>query len=191
MVEITQTQHFIERDTWRQWLEKNQDSSKELWLIFYKKHTKKPTLPYNDAVEEALCFGWIDGILKRLDEEKYVVRFSHRKKKSVWSESNRKRVAKMLAEGKMTTRGLALVAAGKESGEWDKALSREIPTVPPELEAALEGNPKARENFSTFTKSQKTQYLWWIDSAKREETRERRIREVVKRAEENRKPGIN
>ena len=191
MVEITQTKHFVQRDHWRQWLKKHHSTNKELWLIFYKKHTKKKGLPYDHAVEEALCFGWIDGIMKRVDEEKYVLRFSPRRKRSIWSESNKKRVSKMISEGKMTPAGKVLVEQAKESGEWDKASSREIPEVPPDLKKALAENPKAEENFNNFAPSSyKKQYLWWIETAKREETRERRIQEVVKRAEQNRKPGI-
>ena len=190
MVEITTTLTFTTRQEWRKWLEDHHNSETEVWLIYFKKHTGKPTIPYDDAVEEALCFGWIDGLVKRLDQERYTQRYTPRKKKSIWSESNKARVKKMISEGKMTPAGLALVELAKKSGEWDKASSREMPTVPPDLKKALAGNPKAEENFNNFAPSYWKQYLWWVDSAKREETRQRRIREVVKRAEENRKPGI-
>jgi len=189
-MEITETLHLIDRKDWRSWLEENHEERKEIWLVFYKKHTKKPTLPYDDAVEEALCFGWIDGLVKRVDEEKYVQRFTPRKMRSIWSESNKERVGKMLKEGRMTEAGMVKVAAAKRSGEWYKAVGPEEPVMPPKLEAALEENEKARTNFYNFAPSYRKQYIWWIETAKREETRERRIREVVKRAEQNRKPGI-
>ena len=190
MVEIGETRFFQRRQEWRAWLEENHDTKKEIWLIYYKKHTGKPSIPYDDAVEEALCFGWIDSIVKRLDGERYTQRYSPRKPKSIWSVLNKVRVGKMMEEGKMTPEGLALVEAAKKSGEWDKARVREEVRVPEDLEKALALNPKARENFYGFTPSQRKHYLWWVEEAKREETRERRIREVVRRSAEKIKPGI-
>ena len=99
-MKVGEKKKYRNRDEFREWLEKNHDKKKELWIIFYKKHLNKG-MPYDDAVEEALCFGWIDGILKRIDEEKYIIRFSPRRPKSVWSKHNIARAKKMIKEGKM------------------------------------------------------------------------------------------
>lgn len=106
--------HFGHRNEWRAWLEENHATAQELWLVIYKKHTGKVGVTYEEAVEEALCFGWIDGVMKRLDAEKYALRFSPRKKGSVWSESNKRRVTKLIKQGRMTEAGLVKVKEAKE-----------------------------------------------------------------------------
>src|SRR5512137_1551977 len=116
MVEITKRKSFKNRDAWRVWLEKNHTREKELWLVLYKKNSGKPTVSYDEAVEEALCFGWIDGVIQGIDEEKYATRFSPRRPKSIWSEANKKRVAKMIEQGRITDTGLAKIEEGKRSG---------------------------------------------------------------------------
>jgi len=108
-MEITKTLYITTRAKWRKWLEKNHNTEKEIWLIYYKKHTGKPRIPYDDAVEEALCFGWIDSIIKRIDEEKYTQNFSPRKQNSVWSDLNKKRVKKLIEEGKITKAGFGTI----------------------------------------------------------------------------------
>ncbi|MGB7118013.1 MAG: YdeI/OmpD-associated family protein [Anaerolineales bacterium] len=182
---------FNDRDEWRAWLEEQHQTESEVWLIYYKKHTDKQSIRYECAVEEALCFGWIDSKVKRIDEEKYMQRYTPRKELSNWSESNKKRVRKLIANGLMTQAGLEVVEIAKRNGSWNRLddIDKEL-VIPGDLEAALAQNPKAEENFSGFAPSHKKQYLWWLKSAKRAETRERRIREIVKRAEENIKPGI-
>lgn len=104
-MEITKQLYVTDRDAWRAWLEKNYDTEKEIWLIYYKKHTGKPRIPYDDAVEEALCFGWIDSTVKRVDDEKFAQKFTPRKNKSNWSDLNKKRAKKMIREGRMTKAG--------------------------------------------------------------------------------------
>ena len=113
--------HFASRDDWRAWLEENHATALEIWLVHYKKHTGKPGLTLEEAVEEALCFGWIDGVLKLIDDEKYALRFSPRKKGSVWSETNKRRVAKLIRQGHMTEAGLAKVREAKANGQWQAA----------------------------------------------------------------------
>ena len=108
------------RGDWRTWLERNHDAQSEVWLVFYKKHTGKPTIPYDSAVEEALCFGWIDSIIKRVDNERYVRKFTPRKGRSIWSKLNKKRASKMIREGRMTEAGLKMIDEAKKSGEWFK-----------------------------------------------------------------------
>ena len=193
MPETKRGLHLTGREDWREWLQKNHATEKEVWLVHYKKHTGKPSLFYEDAVEEALCFGWIDGLLRRLDDERYVLRYTPRKVRSVWSESNRRRAERMIRQGRMTEAGLARIRQAKASGEWENAVSLNDSqaALPADLEEALAASRTAKENFGNMAPSYRKQYIWWITSAKRLDTRERRIRETVKRAELNKKPGID
>jgi uncharacterized protein YdeI (YjbR/CyaY-like superfamily) len=169
-----------DRKEWRSWLEKNHSSRNAVWLLFYKRHTGKPSMPYNDAVEEALCFGWIDSLVKRVDDEQYVRKFTPRKQGSVWSETNKRRVERLVREGRMTDAGLAKVEAAKASGEWSKHRVREkaleIPTF---FREALATNKKALENFNALAPSYKRNIVGWVASAKRKETRRRRLAEAI------------
>jgi uncharacterized protein YdeI (YjbR/CyaY-like superfamily) len=191
MVRIGNQLYVASRDHWRAWLQENHGTEKEIWLLHYKKHTAKPSISYEEAVEEALCFGWIDSIMKSLDGEKYALRYSPRKRSSIWSEANKRRVEKMISQGLMTEAGLAKIREAKASGEWQKATVREDTTnIPPDLEEALRANAKARLNFESLAPSYKKQFIWWITSAKTQETRQRRVLETVRLAEENKKPGM-
>lgn len=179
------------RNEWRAWLEQNHSLYKEIWLIYYKKHTKKPTVSYNDAVEEALCFGWIDSLVKSIDTETYMQKYTPRKPKSVWSLANVKRVAKMIKENKMTQAGLDIIEIAKNNGQWDKAYSSKTQfEIPQELLKALKANPTAFKNFYNFPPSSQNNYVGWILSAKKEETIKRRVAFVVNRSEKNLKPGM-
>ena len=154
--------YVTNRDDWCEWLRKNYETKKEVWLIYYKKHTGTPSIPYDDSVEEALCFGWIDNIIKRIDDEKFVRKFTPRKAKSKWSEANKKRARKMIKEGKMTEAGLAKIREAKKSGEWFKAASpRKELVIPPYMKEALAKNKKALENFNKLEVLQETVY--WMD----------------------------
>jgi len=183
--------HMASRDDWRTWLEKNHSTKREVWLIFYKKHTEEPSISYDDAVEEALCFGWIDSIVKRIDDVKFVRKFTPRKPDSRWSELNKKRANKMIDEGKMTKAGLVLINQAKERGQWLKSarLKKDF-TVPQYIEHALQSNDKALSNFRKLAPSYKRQYVGWVDSAKKEETRRRRLAEVIRILEKNEKLGM-
>ena len=172
---------FRNRQQWRSWLNKNHSRKKEAWVVFYKKHTGKKGVAYADVIEEALCFGWIDGPLRRIDGEKHAIKFVPRRKRSVWAASNVERVERMIELGKMAPAGLAAF-----QGHEARAVPKVI-LMPPDLEEALKGSPRAWENFQKFAPSHKKHYFWWVLSSKRPETRERRISEVVKAAEENRK----
>lgn len=179
------------RDEWRTWLVENHQAAKELWLIFYKKHTGRSGLTYAEALEEALCFGWIDGILKRIDHEKHTIRFSPRRANSIWSEHNKKRVRKLIREGRMTDAGLAKVQEAKANGQWDKAAQREdITIVPAELTKALAGNEQARLNFEALAPSYRRQFIYWVAVAKRDETRRKRIEETIDLLVRNEKLGM-
>lgn len=190
-MKTTEGLHVTNRDVWRTWLEKNHDTKKEIWLIFYRRHTDKLSIPYGDAVEEALCFGWIDSIIKRIGDEKFARKFTPRKTKSSWSQPNRKRAEKMIKEGKMTEVGLARIREAKKNGEWFKAAPpRKTLVTPPYIRKALAANKKALDNFNNLAKSYKEQYIGWITSAKREETRRRRLAEAIRLLEQNEKLGM-
>jgi uncharacterized protein YdeI (YjbR/CyaY-like superfamily) len=191
MSEMSRHRRLWDRACWRAWLAANHAIEKEIWLVFYKKRTGKPGLAYVDAVEEALCFGWIDGIVKRIDAEKHVIRFCPRRKNSIWSEQNKRRVRKLVKEGRMTEAGLTKVNEAKANGEWDKARLREDTTiVPAELTEALAGNEKARLSFESLAPSPRRLFIYWVASAKRDETRRKRIAETIDLLVDNRKLGM-
>lgn len=177
------------RSDWRIWLKENADKLKEVWLIYYKKHTGKPRVSYDDAVEEAICFGWIDSTIKRIDDECYMQKFTPRNKGSNWSAHNVTRANKMIDKGKMTESGLILFNHWKSSNK--EAISRE-PTqgkqIPPDdLIEALTKNELALSNFNNLAPSYKRNYILWITDAKKEDTRIRRIEKAVKLLEKNTK----
>jgi uncharacterized protein YdeI (YjbR/CyaY-like superfamily) len=191
LLKLADELYVTNRDDWREWLRKNSKTKKEIWLIYYKKHTGKPSIPYDDSVEEALCFGWIDNIVKRIDDEKFVRKFTPRKAKSKWSETNKKRARKMVKEGKMTEAGLARIREAEKTGEWFKtAPAKKELVIPPCMKEALAKNKKASENFNDLAESYKRQYVGWISSAKREETRRRRLAEAIKLLQKNEKLGM-
>ena len=180
MAPVTEQLYFADRDAWRAWLEQNHAIEKEAWLVHYKKHARKPGISYEDAVEEALCFGWIDGMLRTIDDERYALRYSPRRKNAIWSESNKKRAEQMMTLGLMTQAGLAKVRQAKESGEWDKATLREMLEFPHDLEKSLAVNKEAERNFQRLTPSRRKQLIWWVMGAKRKETREQRVKEIAR-----------
>jgi uncharacterized protein YdeI (YjbR/CyaY-like superfamily) len=183
---------FETREDFRRWLETNHQTSGGIWVIYFKKHTKIQSIRYNEAVEEALCFGWIDSKVNSIDDQQYKQVFSPRNPKSVWSKLNKERVARMTNEGKMMPAGAKLVEEGKKSGQWAKAYGSQTkpPPLPEELKTVLMKHPQAWENFNSFAPSYRANYIFWIISAKRQETRDKRIKVVVERAEENLKPGM-
>ena len=180
------------RSEWRKWLSKNHKISKGVWLVFYKKETGIPSLDYDAAVEEALCFGWIDSLVKKIDEKKYARKLTPRNSKSIWSELNKKRVAKMIKEGRMTKAGLVKIEIAKQNGFWNKELkSIEISyDTPEDFITALARNKKAKENFNKIPPSHKKRYYMWINIAKKKETRERRIKDSIVLLSNNKKLGL-
>jgi uncharacterized protein YdeI (YjbR/CyaY-like superfamily) len=167
------------RRAWRTWLERYHDSAAEVWLVFYKQGTGKPTLTYADAVEEALCFGWIDGVKRSLDAERYMHRFSPRTTASRWSATNRARVAKLEKVGAIAPAGRRAVAHAKRSGRWDVPRPALDVAVPAELAARLRQDTKAASFFAALAPSYQQQFTAWINAAKRPETRRRRLEESV------------
>ena len=190
-MKITERLHVTNRDDWRAWLRKNHDTEKEIWVIYYKKHTGKPSILYDDSVEEALCFGWVDSIIKRIDDAKFARKFTPRKAKSRWSEANKKRARKMMNEGKMTKAGLAKIREAKSNGEWFKTapVKREL-VIPAYVKKAFMTNEKALDNFNNLANGYKRQLVGWITSAKKEETRKRRLAEAIRLLEQNKKLGM-
>jgi uncharacterized protein YdeI (YjbR/CyaY-like superfamily) len=182
---------FASVGDWRKWLQRNQKSSAGLWFVFYKKSSGKPSVDYGEALDEALCFGWIDSILRKLDECRYARKFTPRRDDSEWSEANKKRVEKLLESHRMTEAGLAKVRAAQENGRWvasckpkfDEATARQ-------LRAALATSKKARGFFESLPPSQQKQYVLWIGDAKREATRLRRLRQAREMLQRGEKPGM-
>jgi uncharacterized protein YdeI (YjbR/CyaY-like superfamily) len=185
---------FKTRRAWRAWLARNHDRSQGLWLAYYKKNSGKTSVTYGEALEEALAFGWIDSTVHRLDEERYAQKYTPRKERSVWSAANKARVEKLIAEGRMASPGLAKVLAAKRDGSWDSLT--EIDRIgrgaapPPDLLAALDQEPGARAAFARRPPSEKKLWAYWVLSAKRPQTRTRRIAETVRRVLAGRRPGM-
>lgn len=177
--------HPKTRAAWRRWLAKNHAVSDGVWLVFYKRATGKPRVEYGEAVEEALCFGWIDSKAGTIDEERSMLTFTPRNPKSAWSKPNKQRVSKLIDEGKMTEAGLAAIATAKENGAWTALDAVEALIVPPDLAKGFASNRRAKVNFDAFSPSSKKVILRWIESAKRKETREKRVAETVRLAAQN------
>ncbi|MES2765611.1 MAG: YdeI/OmpD-associated family protein [Bacteroidota bacterium] len=175
---------------WRTWLEKNHATETKIGLIYFKKSTGQPTLTWQESVEEALCFGWIDGIKHSVDEKSYSIRFTPRKPKSNWSLVNKNLCERLIAEGKMTEAGLKTIEIAKENGQWDKAYSlKGEQEIPEDFKKALLKNKKAWENFGALSNSNKFTYIRQID-VKTPELRATRIAKVVELLEQNIKPYV-
>lgn len=176
------------RGVWRDWLKANHQTSQRIALVYYKKSSGKPSVTYAEAVEEALCFGWIDSQLKPIDGEKYQQNFTPRRTKSGWSKVNKARVEKMIAAGSMTDAGLAKINLAKEDGSWNALDGSENVEIPDDLSAALKSRKRAYENFMNFNLSTKKSALRWVYSAKRPNTRQERIDKIAASSAKNEKP---
>lgn len=179
--------HPLTREEWRDWLEANHTRNGGVWMISYKKATGKPRVEYDDAVEEALCFGWVDSKGNKLDDERTMLWFAPRKAGSGWSAPNKERVERMIAAGLMAPAGLAKIDAAKQDGSWSALDEVEALIVPPDLQEALAGYPNASSYFAAFPRSAKRGILEWIASAKTAATRAKRIAETARLAEENKR----
>jgi uncharacterized protein YdeI (YjbR/CyaY-like superfamily) len=176
---------------WTSWLEKHREISSGVWLVFYRKDSGKPSLTYEEAIEEALCYGWIDSIIKKVDEECYLRKFTPRKDDSKWSDLNKKRVEKLIRENRMTDYGLAKVEIAKKVGIWDNPEEPRPQFVMHEdFQAALDQHPRALEFFNNLNKADRQQYIYWVASAKREETRDKRIKESLELLQKGQKLGL-
>ena len=171
---------FEDQDQWRSWLEKHHTIETEAWLILFNKKYQDQGLSLDEAIKEALCFGWIDGKLKSLDEKRYTLRFSPRTAKSIWSRSNIQRVEKLIEAGKMTDAGMQKIAEAKDNGEWDAAIRREqVDIIPEALESALRKVNGGVMAYQALPISRKKQYIYWLQSAKQEETKQKRIQKIL------------
>jgi len=180
--------HIQNRGAWRTWLQNNHALSTGVWLAVSKKKSSTPAVLYDEAVEEALCFGWIDSQLQKSDEDSYLLWMSPRKPGSIWSLNNKQRIEKLLEKGLMTAAGLQKINAAKKDGSWDVIDDIETLTIPEDLQQALVNNIQAKKNFTSFPASSKKMLLFWILSAKQPKTRAKRIQQTVALAAQNIKP---
>lgn len=176
------------RQEWREWLQNNHDKKQSVWLIYYKKKSNIPTVVYSEAVDEALCFGWIDSKAKPLDEHTFMQFFSRRKEKSVWSKVNKEKIDRLTKEGLMTKAGFDIIEIAKQNGSWTILDEAEALVIPSDLEAEFQKRPNAKEHFLSLSRSDKRNILQWLILAKRQETRQKRITEIVELADIKQKP---
>jgi len=185
-MDLGETLYVTDRMAWRSWLKKHHDTEKEIWLVYYKKHTGKPRIPYNDAVEEALCYGWIDSTVKRIDEERFAQRFTPRRKGSNISETNKERVLLMVKERKMTHQGLKAI-----KNVFDCSSKREELKIAPDISEALKQDKKTWENFQKFPESYKRIRIGWIEMARnRPYLFEKRLGYLLKMTAKNKRFGM-
>lgn len=178
------------RKEWRQWLEENHHLEKSVWLIYHKKSARIPTITWSEAVEEALCFGWIDSLSKPLDEKRFMQFFSKRKPGSGWSKINKEKVKKLIEAGLMTLSGFETIETAELNGSWFLLDRVEALIIPDDLGKALAEKPAAHNFFQKLSRSDKRGLLQWLVFAKRDETRQKRIIEIVACADQNLKPKI-
>ena len=173
---------------WRDWLERYHQAKEGVWLILYKTKSPKHNLSWSEAVDEALCFGWIDGIKKKIDAESYRQYFTKRKANSTWSRVNKEKVDLLVDQGLMTAEGYRSIEVAKENGSWTLLDEVEALVVPEDLQGEFAHHPGAREYFDGLSKSAKKILLYWVISAKRPETRQKRISVVAENAAQGLKP---
>ena len=185
-MEISKTAYFVKRKDWRKWLAKNHDNEKEIWLIYYRKASGKPRISYNDAVEEAICYGWIDGIVKGIDEEKFAQRFSPRRKKSNLSEMNRQRITDLIENGKMTEFGMRAV-----EGLFVKDSNLDF-IIPEDILNELKKNKQTWENFQGFSERYKRIRIAYIEGVRTRDKKEfdKRFNNFVKMTGKNKQFGL-
>lgn len=173
---------------WRLWLAKNHLQKDAVWVVFYKQKAGKPTINWSNAVDEALCFGWIDSIKKTLDEERSIQFFSKRKPQSTWSKINKDKVQKLIDTKQITKAGLQTIETAKQNGSWTILDEVEKLIIPKDLESELKTKVNSMDFFLSLSRSTRKAMLQWLVLAKREETRQKRIIEIVKNAEQGKKP---
>lgn len=177
-----------DRVEWRAWLEEHHASAPGVRLIFYKQTSGKPSVAMIEAIEEALCFGWVDSKMRSLDSERYSLIFTPRKPNSPWSPGNKERIARLIAQGKVAPAGLAAVEAAQADGRWDVYEDTVERPIPDDLAAALAANPDAARHFETYKPGTRRQLIWWVIQAKRPETRQKRIGAILEAAAAKRNP---
>ena len=173
------------RTDWRQWLEKNHQSKQSVWLIYYTKKSNLPSISWSEAVDEALCFGWIDSTKKTIDDSSFMQFFSKRKPKSNWSKINKEKVQQLIDSKRMTKAGYESVKTAKQNGSWTILDEVEELIIPNDLEIAFKKHKGSKDYFLSLSKLTRKIILGWIVLAKQQETRQKRIGEVVESAEQN------
>ncbi len=177
-----------DKKEWRKWLELNHNKKEAVWLIFYKKKSPNYNLSWSDSVDEALCFGWIDSTKKTIDKERYMQYFSRRKPNSIWSKINKDKVDYLNSENLMQEAGYKTIEIAKENGSWTFLDEVEALLIPEDLKEEFVNHKGSMEYFDNLSKSDKKNLLYWILSAKRKETRQKRILEIVENVNKNLKP---
>ena len=166
-------------EAWRAWLEKHHASEPEIWLVFHKQHTGIPSIDYQDSLDEALCYGWVDSLIKRIDDDRFARKFTPRKADSRWSDVNRKRYAELKAQGRLKPPGIARAPGSK--GSAPKPERFELPaTLPSFILVGFQKHAGARKVFEALSPAHRRRYIAWILSAKREETQHRRLAEAIR-----------
>lgn len=176
------------REEWRQWLQENHIKEESVWLVQYKVKSNNTSIPWADAVEEALCFGWIDSVRKTIDDESFKQYFCKRKPKSTWSKINKEKVVILTEQGLMADAGLRTIEIAKKNGSWTILDEVEALIVPTDLEEAFEAKPSSKEYYLSLSNSTQKMLLAWVALAKRPETRQKRIDEIAERAAQQRLP---
>ena len=180
--------HPKDKEDWRNWLKENHIKKESIWLIFNKKNSPNPNLNWSQAVDQALCFGWIDSTAKPIDNEKYMQYFCKRKPKSNWSKVNKDKIKTLIEQDLMEEAGFKSIEVAKENGSWTSLDEVEALVIPDDLKRELVKYTGAMEYFEGLNKSSKKGLLYWVVSAKRKETRQKRILEVAKNASQKLKP---
>lgn len=177
--------YFKNADEWRTWLHKNHHSSKGIYLSFYKVSSDYESMRWEEAVQVAICYGWIDSTVKKIDEHQRKQLFTPRKDKSVWSKLNKTYIEKLIQENTMHESGLRKIEIAKQNGSWNSLDEVENHVIPEDLQLAFNDNPKAWSNYQSFSPSYRKSYLYWLNQAKRIETRDKRIKEIILLCEQN------
>ena len=178
-VDLSLTRSFKTPDELGLWLKEHHASENELWVQIFKKKTGIPSVTWDDVVIEALCWGWIDGIRKSLNDESYLQRITPRKKKSSWSKRNREHAERLISEGRMTNFGLLQVKAAKDDGRWEKAYVASEISIPDDFLKELVNKPDAKQFFETLNKTNRYVIAYGLESAKRADTRKKRFEKFM------------
>jgi uncharacterized protein YdeI (YjbR/CyaY-like superfamily) len=186
--EKLETYYPKSKQAWRKWLEKNHIVKDSIWVIFYRKSANKPTLTWSESVDEALCFGWIDSVKRKLDDERSIQLFAKRKPNSTWSKINKEKVERLIADDKMRQAGLERITIAKQNGTWDILNDVEDLIIPNDLQEILNTNTVAHDYFIGLKKTYKKMLLQWLLMAKRPDTRTKRIEEIFECAKLQQKP---
>jgi len=185
---LEKQQLYFKNDTeWRKWLHDNHDSSPGVQLIFHRVGSDAESMRWEEAVQVAICYGWIDSTVRKLDDERRIQLFTPRKDKSVWSKLNKTYIEKLTKENLMHESGLKKIATAKQNGSWESLDDVESLVMPKDLAAAFKKNKRAFANYENFSRSYRKSYLYWLNQAKREETRVARIAEIIRLCTENKK----